>query len=93
MASYLQIENLSKSYGERMLFDGVTLGINEGDKIGVIAKNGTGKSTLLRVIAGRESADGGTVTAARGLKVGFLEQSPRRFLKHACTAGIMSCRV
>ncbi len=76
MASYLQIENLSKSYGERMLFDGVTLGINEGDKIGVIAKNGTGKSTLLRVIAGRESADGGTVTAARGLKVGFLEQSP-----------------
>ena len=60
-----------------MLFDGVTFGVYEGDKIGVIAKNGTGKSTLLNIIAGIESADSGDVTFRNGLKVGILEQTPR----------------
>ena len=50
MNSILQIENVSKSYGDRLLFSGVTLGVNEGDKIGLIAKNGTGKSTLMKII-------------------------------------------
>ena len=75
--SFLQIDNLTKSYGDRMLFDGVTFGVYEGDKIGVIAKNGTGKSTLLNIIAGIENADSGDVTFHNGLKVGILEQTPR----------------
>lgn len=77
MASFLQIENLTKSYGDRLLFTDVTFGINEGDKIGLIAKNGMGKTTLLRCIAGQESVDSGTVTFTSGLRMGFLEQSPQ----------------
>ena len=61
MISYLQLENLTKSYGDRMLFSDITFGVNQGDKIGLIAKNGTGKTTLLRIIAGKESPDSGTV--------------------------------
>lgn len=76
MISYLQIENLTKSYGDRMLFRDVTFGINEGDKIGLIAKNGTGKTTLLRIIAGKEDADSGTVTCRNSLRVVLLEQVP-----------------
>lgn len=74
---YLQIDKLTKSYGTRMLFADVTLGINAGDRIGIIAKNGAGKSTLLRIIAGAESADSGTVTARAGLRVTLLEQEPQ----------------
>lgn len=77
MASFLQIENLTKSYGDRLLFADVTFGINEGDKIGLIAKNGMGKTTLLRCIAGQESVDSGTVTFTSGLRMGFLGQSPQ----------------
>ena len=57
MKSFLQIENLTKSFGDRVLFSDVTFGIYEGDKIGLIAKNGSGKTTLLRIIAGEESYD------------------------------------
>lgn len=77
MASILQIENLTKSYGERMLFADVTFGVNEGDKIGIVAKNGTGKSTLLSIIAGKEAPDSGKVTFADGIKTGYLEQTPK----------------
>lgn len=76
MASYLQVENLTKSYGDRILFDSITFGVAEGDKIGIIAKNGTGKSTLLRIISGKESPDSGSVTFRDGIKVGILEQIP-----------------
>lgn len=76
MAVYLQIENLTKSYGDRILFESVTFGVEEGDKIGLIARNGTGKTTMLRIIAGKESADSGTVTFRNGIKVGMLEQLP-----------------
>ncbi len=76
MSVYLQIENLTKSYGDRLLFADVSFGINEGDKIGIVAKNGTGKSTLLSIIAGHESADSGKITWRNGLKVGILEQTP-----------------
>lgn len=75
--SYLQIENLTKSYGDRLLFADVTFGVNQGDKIGIIAKNGTGKTTMLRIIAGLESADSGSVTRRSGLKVAMVEQKPR----------------
>jgi len=76
MISFLQIENLTKSFGDRLLFTDVTFGINEGDKIGLIAKNGSGKTTLLRIIAGREDADSGSVTFRNGLRVAMLEQVP-----------------
>jgi ATP-binding cassette subfamily F protein uup len=84
MISYLQIENLTKSYGDRMLFADVTFGVNEGDKIGVIAKNGTGKSTMLSIIAGHESPDSGTVTFRNGIHVAMLEQEPK--FADGCTA-------
>lgn len=77
MASYIQIEQLTKSYGDRMLFADVTFGINEGDKIGLIAKNGTGKTTLLRCIAGQEPFDSGSVIPRNGLRMAYLEQTPR----------------
>lgn len=76
MASYLQIENLTKSYGDRILFDSITFGVNEGDKIGIIAKNGTGKSTLLNIISGKEVADSGDITFRSDLRVSILEQMP-----------------
>ncbi|WP_289760751.1 ABC-F family ATP-binding cassette domain-containing protein [Duncaniella muris] len=76
MKPYLQVEDLTKSYGDRMLFDSVTFGINEGDKIGLIAKNGTGKSTLLRILSGAEAPESGSVTFRNGLRVGFLAQIP-----------------
>lgn len=91
MASYLQIENLTKSYGDRILFDSITFGINEGDKIGIVAKNGTGKSTLLNIINGRESADSGNITFRSGLKVGMLDQmpefSPEATVAETCLTG------
>ncbi|MCM1004737.1 MAG: ABC-F family ATP-binding cassette domain-containing protein [Prevotella sp.] len=75
MVSYVQIEGLTKSYGDRLLFADVTLGIYEGDKIGLIAPNGTGKSTLLSIINGDEEADSGSVIFRNGLRVGFLPQT------------------
>ena len=76
MVSYLQIEGLTKSYGDRLLFSDITFGIFQGDKIGVVAKNGAGKSTLLRILSGAEDADSGNVVARNGLRIGFLPQTP-----------------
>ncbi|MDO4318950.1 MAG: ABC-F family ATP-binding cassette domain-containing protein [Bacteroidales bacterium] len=76
MTPLLQIDRLTKSYGDRLLFGDVTFGINEGDKIGIVAKNGMGKTTLLSIIAGREAPDSGSVIARNGLTVGYLEQKP-----------------
>ncbi|MDE6702077.1 MAG: ABC-F family ATP-binding cassette domain-containing protein [Muribaculaceae bacterium] len=76
MAVYLQIEELTKSVGDRMLFENVTFGVNEGDKIGIVAKNGTGKTTLLNIIAGIDTPDSGTVTYRGDLKVCYLTQLP-----------------
>lgn len=76
MANFLNIENLTKSYGDRLLMDDLTFGVDEGDKIGIVAKNGTGKSTLLRMLAGAEAADSGKITFRNGVRVAFLEQLP-----------------
>lgn len=76
MAIILQTDALTKSYGDRLLFADISLGISEGEKIGLVARNGTGKTTLLRVIAGAESPDSGTITVRSGLRVGYLEQLP-----------------
>lgn len=72
----LTVENMSKSYTERLLFDQVSFGINEGEKIGVIGINGTGKSTLLKIIAGLEEPDSGTVTRGKKVRIGYLSQTP-----------------
>lgn len=61
MANVLNIENLTKSYGDRLLFGDLTFGVEQGDKIGIVARNGTGKTTLLRILAGVEDADSGNV--------------------------------
>lgn len=76
MATLLQIENLTKSYGDRMLFADATFGIDEGDKVGIIARNGMGKTTMLRCIAGLEPFDSGSVTPTSALRMAYLEQSP-----------------
>lgn len=76
MGSFLQVKELTKSVGDRILFADVTFGVNEGDKIGIIAKNGTGKSTMLSIISGRDSADSGEVVFSNDLRVGYLEQTP-----------------
>lgn len=76
MAVFLQVEDLTKSYGDRLLFDSISFGVNEGDKIGIIAKNGTGKSTLLKIIADKENVDDGKITFKNDLRVGYLEQMP-----------------
>lgn len=76
MQSILQVENLSKRYGEHLLFDGISFGLGMQQKTALIAKNGKGKSTLLKIIAGRESADNGTVTFRNDISVGYLEQDP-----------------
>ena len=73
----LTIEHLTKSYTERLLFDDTSFSINEGDKIGLIGINGTGKSTLLRLVAGLEEPDQGTVVKGRNLDIRFLPQNPR----------------
>lgn len=73
---YMQAENITKAYREKPLLDGVSLYLNEGDKVGVIGVNGTGKSTLLKILAGWEEADGGTITRGNGVRVGYLPQNP-----------------
>ncbi|ADL06628.1 ABC-F family ATP-binding cassette domain-containing protein [Lacrimispora saccharolytica] len=73
----LTIEHLTKSYTERLLFDDTSFSINEGDKIGLIGINGTGKSTLLRMVSGLEEPDQGTVVKGRNLDIRFLSQNPR----------------
>lgn len=76
LMNLLTIENMSKSYTDRLLFDKVSFGINEDDKIGVIGINGTGKSTLLKIIAGLEEPDSGTVTKGKKVRIGYLAQTP-----------------
>ena len=73
---YLQVEGLTKRIGERVLFRQVSFGIAEGQHVGLIAKNGTGKSTLLNILSGKEGYDEGSIVYRRGLKVGYLEQTP-----------------
>lgn len=77
MIPCLQVENLTKSFGDLVLFDNLSFGIGEGDRVGLIAKNGTGKTTLLNILTGHEDYDSGTITFRRDLKVAYLEQSPK----------------
>lgn len=76
MISYLQIENLTKSFGDQLLFENISFGVADNQRIALIAKNGTGKTTLLNIISGKEDYDNGTISFRRDLRVSYLEQAP-----------------
>ena len=75
--NYLSVENISKSFGERSLFNNLSFGINEGQKIGFVAKNGTGKTSILNILSGDEPSDSGQVISRKNLKISFLPQEPK----------------
>src|SRR5690606_9968532 len=72
----LTVENISKSYGELVLFSGISFGINKDQKIALIAKNGSGKTSILNIMAGKDSSETGQVTVRKDIKLSFLEQEP-----------------
>ena len=72
----ITLENISKNYSEKKLLDNISLGINEGDKIGVIGINGTGKSTFLKIIAGVEHEDSGSIIKGNKVRIEYLPQNP-----------------
>ena len=75
MASYLQVEHISKSYGDKILLNNISFNINQGDKIALIAPNGSGKSTLLSILAGKDSSDmGGEIKFMKDITIAYLEQ-------------------
>ena len=76
MVSFLQVDGLTKSFGDLVLFENITFGVAQGQKIGLIAKNGSGKTTLLNIIAGKEDYDEGSIVFRNDLRVGYLEQEP-----------------
>lgn len=76
MVSFLQVDGLTKSFGDLVLFENITFGVAQGQKIGLIAKNGSGKTTLLNIIAGKEDYDEGSIVFRNDLRVGYLEQAP-----------------
>ena len=74
--NYLSVENISKSFGERVLFEGLNFGLNYGDKVALIANNGSGKTSMLKIIAGKDVPGTGKVTLRNGIRIGYLEQEP-----------------
>jgi len=74
--NYLSVENISKSYGERILFQKLFFGLSKGDKMALIANNGTGKSSMLKIIAGKDVSESGKITLRNGIRIGYLEQDP-----------------
>jgi len=76
VVSYLQVQNLTRSVGDKTLFSNLSFSIGEGQKVGLIAKNGTGKSTLLNILGGKDQADEGQIVLKNGLRIGYLEQTP-----------------
>jgi ATP-binding cassette subfamily F protein uup len=89
--NYLTLEEVSKSYGDKVLFDKIDLTINKGQKVALVAKNGEGKSTLLRVIAGVEAPEGETckLSMRRGISVGFLDQEPDFYEEHTILEAVL----
>jgi len=77
MASYLQVDGLTKSFGDLVLFQNISFGIAEGQRMGLIAKNGAGKTTLLNILSGKEGYDSGNIVFRRDLRVAYLEQDPQ----------------
>lgn len=77
MTPYLDVQNLTKSFGAQVLFHNISFSVGEGQKVGLIAKNGTGKSTLLEILAGKEGYDDGQIIYRNDIRIGFLEQTPK----------------
>ncbi|MDC1323289.1 ATP-binding cassette domain-containing protein, partial [Polaribacter sp.] len=73
--NYLTVENISKSYGERVLFDDISFGINKDQKIAFVAKNGSGKTSILNIIAGLDTSDSGQVVSRKGISIAYLAQN------------------
>ena len=73
---YLDVQNLTKRFGAQVLFDKISFSIAEGQKVGLVARNGTGKSTLMSVLMNKEGYENGDIIYRRDLKIGYLEQSP-----------------
>ncbi|MBO4369984.1 MAG: ABC-F family ATP-binding cassette domain-containing protein [Paludibacteraceae bacterium] len=90
METYIQIEGLTKSFGDLILYDNVDFDIAEGQKLAIVAQNGKGKTTLLNIIAGREGVDAGRITYRRGLRIAYLEQSPQYDPDHTVWDAFMS---
>ncbi len=90
MISYLQVENLSKRFGEQLLFQDISFGIGKNQKVALIARNGTGKSTLLQIIAGKDTAESGKVIFRNDISVGYLEQDPRLNPQHTLFEEVFS---
>ena len=74
--NYLSVEQVAKSYGERLLFRDLSFGINQGQKVGFVAKNGTGKTSLLNMLSGKDTPDEGRIVFRKGLNVAFIDQNP-----------------
>ena len=74
--NYLSVENISRSYGERVLFEQLSFGLNKGDKVALIANNGSGKTSMLKIIAGEDVSEGGAITLRKGIRIGYLNQDP-----------------
>ena len=75
--NYLQVDNLSKAYGEKILFRNISFSIDKGQKVALIARNGTGKSSLMHILAGLEAPDSGKMTTRRDLRIDYLQQNPQ----------------
>ncbi len=88
--NFLSVEKVSKSYGERVLFEDISFGINQGQKIGFIAKNGTGKTSLLNILSGADTPDNGTVVFRKNLKTAFLSQEPNLIQHQSVEEAIFS---
>jgi len=76
MISYLQVENLTKSFGDNLLFENISFGITDNQRMALIAKNGAGKTTLLNILSGKEDYDSGTISFKRDLRISYLDQDP-----------------
>ena len=92
MQPLLDVQNISKRFGERILFENISFSIGEGQRIGLIAQNGTGKTTLLSMLCGEESCDSGDIIFRNGIRIGFLRQEPKfpegATVMEACFSGV-----
>ncbi|MDR0968965.1 MAG: ABC-F family ATP-binding cassette domain-containing protein [Lentimicrobiaceae bacterium] len=74
--NYLSVDSIAKNYGDKQLFNGISFGLDKGDKVALIAANGAGKTTLMKLLVGKEDSDAGNITFAEGIRIGYLEQEP-----------------